>query len=209
MTKQTPNMLYSQLAPNDQIDRTVRALQANNIQTTVVETGAQARDYVLSLLPEGAEVHTGASRTLDQIGLTAAIEESGCYQAIRLQLRKLDRVKQAREFRKMAASPEYMVGSVQAVTESGQVVVGSGGGSQVGPYAFGASKVIWVVGAQKLVGTLEDALRRLQDYAYPLEDERMQALAGRSAQLNQILTINGTLQPGRFTMVIVKEKIGV
>lgn len=79
----------------------------------------------------------------------------------------------------------------------------------MGPYTFGAGKVIWVVGAQKLVSTLEDALRRLQDYAYPLEDERMQSLAGRSAHLNQILTINGALQPGRFTMVIVKEKLGV
>ena len=187
----------------------MQALLANNIQTIVVETGVQARDAVLRLLPEGAEVHTGSSRTLEQIGLTAAIEESGCYRAIRPQLRKLDRVTQAREFRKLASSPDYMVGSVQAVTETGQVVVGSGGGSQVGPYAFGASKVIWVVGAQKLVSTLEAALRRLQDYAYPLEDERMQSLAGRSAQLNQILTINGTLQPGRFTMVIVKEKLGV
>jgi hypothetical protein len=86
--------------------------------------------------------------------------------------------------------------------------VGSGGGSQVGPYASGAGKVIWVVGAQKLVPTLEDALRRLHEYSYPLEDERMQTAVGRQAQLNQILIIQGSLQPGRLTMIIVKENLG-
>ncbi|HVN53970.1 MAG TPA: LUD domain-containing protein [Anaerolineaceae bacterium] len=208
MKEQTDNKLYDQLATDDQIERAVQALQAHNIQTIVVETGAQARDAVLSLIPEGAEVHTASSRTLEQIGLIAAIEESGCYQAIHPLVRKIDRVKQGREFRKLASSPEYMLGSVHAVTETGQVVVGSGGGSQIGPYAFGASKVIWVVGAQKLVPTLEDGMRRLQEYVYPLENERMQALVSRPAHLNQTLIVNGSLQPGRLTLVIVKEKLG-
>ncbi len=203
-----PGLRYKELATDEQIDRTVKALQANNIQTMVVETGNQARDAVLGLLPEGSAVHSASSRTLEQIGLTAAIEESGCYRAIRSELRKLDRVKQAGEYRQLASAPEYMLGSVHAVTETGQVVVGSGGGSQIGPYAFGAGKVIWVVGAQKLVPTLEDALQRLQEHSYPLENERMQSVMGRPARLNQILIMNGTLQPGRLTMIIVKEQLG-
>ena len=101
-----------------------------------------------------------------------------------------------------------MLGSVHAVTEQGQVLVASGGGSQIGPYASGAGTVIWVVGAQKLVHTLDDGLRRLQEYAYALEDERMREATGRSTHLNQILIINGSLQPHRLKMVIVKEQIG-
>ncbi len=208
MNTQTPNPIFRQLATDEQIAQTVQALKAKNIQATVVNTGEEACDYVLNLLPEGAEVHTSMSRTLEQIGLTAIIEESGRYQAIRPQIRKLDRVKQNREFRRMGSTPDYMLGSVHAVTLDGQVVVGSGGGSQIGPYAFGAGKVIWVVGAQKLVPTLEDALRRLREYSYPLEDERMQTAVGRPAQLNQILIIQGLLQPGRLNMVIVKENLG-
>jgi acyl-CoA hydrolase len=208
MTTQAPNLFYRQLASNEQIDQTVKALKEKNIQAVVVNTGEEACEYVLKLLPEGAEVHSSMSRTLEQIGLTAIIEGSGRYQAIRPQLRKLDRVKQNLEFRKMGSSPDFMLGSVQAVTLDGQVIVGSGGGSQIGPYASGAGKVIWVVGAQKLVPTLEDGLRRLHEYSYPLEDERMQTAVGRSAQLNQILIIQGTLQPGRLTMVIVKENLG-
>ena len=56
--------------------------------------------------------------------------------------------------------------------------------------------------------TLDDGLRRLQEYACPLEDERMREATGRSTHLNQILIINGSLRPHRFKMIIVKEQIG-
>ena len=204
----TPNPIFAQVASDEQISATLEALNANNIETVVVDTAEEARQYVLSLLPEGAEVHMGASRTLDQIGLTARIEESGRYQAIRPRLRTLDRMTQGREYRQLAASPDFMLGSVHAVTEEGQVLVASGGGSQIGPYASGAGTVIWVVGAQKLVRTLEEGLRRLQEYASPLEDERMREATGRSTGLNQILIINGSLRLGRLKMVIVKEQLG-
>jgi hypothetical protein len=117
-------------------------------------------------------------------------------------------VTQGREFRKLASSPDFMLGSVHAVTEQGQVLVASGGGSQIGPYASGAGTVIWVVGAQKLVRTLEDGLQRLQEYALPLEEERMHAATGRGTGLNQILIINGSLRLGRLKIVIVKEQLG-
>ncbi len=206
--EQAKTSLYQQLASDEQIDRTVQALMKNNIQAVVVNSGQEARQYVLSLIPEGSEVHSGASRTLEQIGLTAVIEESGCYQAIRPQIRKLDRATQGREIRKLGSSPDFMLGSVHAVTMNGQVVIGSGGGSQVGPYAWGAGTVIWVVGAQKIVPTLEDALQRLHEYTYPLENERMLSATNRPARLNQILIINGSLAPGRLKMVIVKENLG-
>jgi hypothetical protein len=203
-----PNPIFGQVASDEQIATTVQALNEHNIQTVVVDSAEAARQYVLGLIPKGAEVHIAASRTADVIGLTAEIEETGNYQAIRPQLRKIDRVTQPREFRKLAASPDFMLGSVHAVTEKGQVLIASGGGGQIGPYASGAGTVIWIVGAQKLVATLEDGLRRIQEYAYPLENERMQAATGRASHLNQILIINGSLMPNRLKMVIVKENLG-
>lgn len=208
MTTTTQNPQFVQLASDEQIAITQAALNAHNIQTTVVATGAEARAYVLSLIPEGAAVHQAASQTLEQIGITAEIEQSGRYQAIRPQIRKLDRVTQGREIRQLSSSPDFMLGSVHAVTAQGQVLVASGGGSQIGPYASGAGTVIWVVGAQKLVGSLEEGLQRLQEHSYVLEDGRMQAAMGRNAQLNQILIISGALQPNRLKLVIVKEQLG-
>ena len=199
---------FAQLASDEQIEATVQALSAHGIQAVAVDTGEEARDYVLSLLPEGAEVHQAASKTLGSIGLTAEVEESGRYKAIRPQLRRLDRRTQGREFRKLASAPDFMLGSVHAVTERGQVLIASGSGGQIGPYASGAGTVIWVVGAQKLVRTLDDGLRRIEEYARPLEDERMRAATGWASQLNQILIVNGSLQPNRLKMVIVKENLG-
>src|SRR4051812_35351663 len=133
MTMLTLNPLFTQLASDEQIAITQAALNAHNIQTTIVNTGDEAREYVLSLIPEGAEVHQAASHTLEQIGLTAVIEQSGHYHAIRPQMRKLDRATQGREIRKLISTPDIMLGSVHAVTAQGQVLVASGGGSQMGP----------------------------------------------------------------------------
>lgn len=140
--------------------------------------------------------------------MTREIEESGRYNAIRPQLRQMDRVKQNREWRKLASAPDFMLGSVHAVTEQGQVLVASGGGSQIGPFASGAGTVIWVVGSQKLVRTLADGLRRVEEYALPLESERMRQLIGRDSMVNEILIIQGSLRPNRFEMIIVKQNLG-
>jgi hypothetical protein len=202
------DLRFDQLASNEQIAATQQALSAHNIETVVVETGEQARDWVLGLIPKGVEVHMAMSTTLDQIGVTREIEESGRYNAIRPQLRKMDRIAQNREWRKLASAPDIILGSVHAVTAEGQVLVASGGGSQIGPYASGAGTVIWVVGAQKLVPTLADGLRRIQEHALPLESERMRKMIGRNTAVNQILIVQGSLQPNRFKMVIVKEILG-
>ncbi len=126
------DLRFDQLASDEQIAATQQALNAHNIQTTVVDTGEEARDCVLSLIPEGAEVHLGVSATLDLIGVTEVIEQSGRYNAIRPQLRKMDRIKQNREWRKLASAPDVMLGSVHAVTEQGQVLVARAGAARSG-----------------------------------------------------------------------------
>jgi hypothetical protein len=199
---------WQQIATDEQIARTQEALNARNIQTQVVDTGKEAYDCLLGLIPPGTEVGMGMSTTLDVIGVTEEIEQSGRYNATRPQLRQMDRIKQNREWRKLASAPDVMLGSVHAVTQEGQVVVASGGGSQIGPYASGAGMVIWVVGAQKLVPTLADGLRRIEEYCLPLESERMRRMTGWTSQVNEILIVQGSLNPNRFKMIIVKENLG-
>src|SRR5215472_14954455 len=185
----TPNPVFSQLASDEQIARTVHALSANGMTTFVVENGAEARLKVLDLLPEGAEVLAAGSRTLERIELTQEIEESGRFQAIRGRLRSMNRQTQDREMRKLGASPDIVVGSVHAVTEEGQVLIASASGSQMAPYVYGAGKVIWVVGTQKLVKNLEVGMRRIKEYSYPLEDERIRGIFGRGSVLAKILLV--------------------
>jgi len=71
-----PNAEFARLASNEQIMTAAAALTANGMAAEVVESAAEACSRVLDLLPEGAEVFTSMSRTLDTIGLSEAINDS-------------------------------------------------------------------------------------------------------------------------------------
>ena len=120
----------------------------------------------------------------------------------------MDRATQGREIRKLGGAPDVAAGSVHAVTEDGQVLIASNTGSQLGPYASGAGKVIWVVGAQKLVKDLNEGLRRIYEYDLPLETEHMRQLYNAPTAVNKLLIINKELRANRIAMIIVKEVLG-
>src|SRR6266498_4799070 len=159
-SKLIPNEEFTKLATDEQIKSVVNALEANNIHTIVVENGEAARRLVLQLVPPGAEVYANISKTLEKIGITEEIDRSGRYDAIRPKVVALDRKTQADEIRVLRSRPAYIIGSVHAITEDGQMMTASYGGSQLAPYSYGASKVILVVGAQKLVKDLNLCLHR-------------------------------------------------
>ena len=202
-----PNAEFARLGSSEQIATAVAALTANGMTAEVVATGAEARSRVLDVLPEGAEIFTAMSRTLDMLGLSADINDSSRYHPLRPHLKALDREKQGREWRRVQSSPEYVVGSVHAVTEQGQVLVASASGSQLASYVFGASHVIWVVGAQKIVRDLEEGLRRVREYSYPLEHERIQALGMPGSFVAKLLLVERE-RPGRISVILVKEALG-
>ncbi len=207
-TISVPNREFARLANNDQIERTAKALEANNIQTLITENGEEAKRLFFELLPEGAEIFLGASVTLETLGIKDEIDKSGRYDPLRPKMFAMNRETQGREIRKLGGAPDYAAGSVHAVTEDGQVLIASNTGSQLGPYASGAGKVIWVVGAQKIVRDLNEGLRRIQEYIYPLEEEHMQQIYGVGTNINKVLIVNGELRPNRITMILVKEELG-
>ncbi len=147
------------------------------------------------------------SRTLETLGLSEAINDSSRYTALRPQLKALDRQTHGREWRRLQSSPECVVGSVHAVTEQGQVLIASASGSQLASYVFGAGHVIWVVGAQKIVRDLGEGFRRVREYSYPLEHERIQALGMPGSFVAKILLVEGE-RPGRISVILVKEALG-
>jgi hypothetical protein len=204
----SPNPEFAKLPSDEQIERTAKALQANGIPTLIAENGEQAKRLFFELVPSGAEVFLGASVTLEKLGIKDEIDKSGRFEALRPRMFAMNRETQGREIRKLGGAPDFAAGSVQAVTEDGRVLIASNTGSQLGPYASGAGKIIWVVGAQKLVKDLDEGLRRIQEYCYPLEEEHMQQLYNRSTAVNKILIVNREIRSDRITMIIVKGKMG-
>lgn len=170
--------------------------------------GAQARQIVLDLIPDGAEVSHGASRTLEETGIAEAINSSGRFQPLRPRIFSMDRQTQADEIRRLIAAPSVMLGSVHAVTEDGSLLAASMSGSQLGPYVSGAGQVILVVGAQKIVRDVEEGLERIYEYALPLEDARAQAAYGVQSAVNKVVIINREVVPGRMTVVLVDQPLG-
>ena len=199
----------SQPVEGDPLERVAAVLRAHNIETILVDTAAEARAAVLAMIPEGAEVHSGKSKTLEDVGLYSELVDSGRYDALRPRLLRMDRQTQGREMRKLVGAPDVMLGSVAAVTEDGTLVAASATGSQLGPYAAGAGRLILVVGSQKLVPDLDAALRRIHEVVFPYENAQVRERLGVDTVLEKVLLIYGEWQPGRTTVVLVREPVGV
>lgn len=199
---------FATLASEARVERTVAALEANGMSALRARDAADAKRVVLGLIPDGSQVHHGASETLDDTGITEEIEQSGRYEAVRPQIWSMDRATQADQIRRLAAAPDVMLGSVHAVTETGSLITVSSSGSQLGPYVSGAGRVILVVGTQKIVSDLDEGLRRIEEYAFPLEDARAHAAYGMHSGINKVLIINREVVPGRVSVVLVDQVLG-
>ena len=207
-TPAEPNAEFARPASEERIRTVLAALERNGIEASIVDSGDEARGRVLAMLPDGAEVFTSTSTTLDTIGLTDAIDGSSRLRPLRPRLAAMDRATEAGEIRRLRAGPDYIVGSVHAITEDGQLLVASASGSQLGPYAWSAGAVIWVAGTQKLVADLDEGMRRIEEYCYPLEDQRSRKAYGEPSSIRKVLIVNREDGPGRMTMVLVRERLG-
>jgi len=195
---------FGTVAGPERVARAAAALEANGIRVLRAASAVEAKRIVL----DGSQVHNGASLTLEVSGITEAIATSGRYDTVRPRVMSMDRATQADEIRSLSAAPAVMLGSVHAVTETGSLLAASMSGSQLGPYASGAGRVILVVGTQKIVSDLEEGLRRINEYSFPLEDARAQAAYGIHSAVNKVLIINREIVPGRITVVLVDEVLG-
>jgi len=208
MTTQSPAVRWTGPAPADRLGRAAAALTAHGFTVETLDDAAAARARIPALIPAGASVFTGASETLRRSGIEADISASGRYDAIRPRVLAMDRATEADAIRRLLASPDVAMGSVHAVTETGSLVIASGSGSQLPSYAGGAARVVWIVGAQKIVPDLESALRRVQEHCLPLESARTQAAYGSPSAINRLLVLNAELQPGRGVVLLLREAIG-
>jgi LUD domain len=202
-----PNREFAVPARRERLERAAAALKANGIEAAVADDLEQAKRLVLEQLPEGAEVHEGASVTMETIGVTAEVEQSGRYDAVRPRIWAMDRATQLRDMRKLGAGPDYVTGSAHAVTEDGHLVFASKTGSQLAAYAYGAGRVVLAAGSQKIVRDVEEGLRRIREYVYPLEDQHMLDLYGTHSAMNKLFVVMAEEAP-RISIVLIDRPVG-
>jgi hypothetical protein len=203
----SPNVEFEHPADRAHLERSAAALADRGFKVQIANSAKHARELVLGAIPEGSEVHVALSETMRELGITKEIDESGRYDSIRARLNALDRETQGREMRKLGAAPDFIIGSAHAITDDGQIVVGSGSGSQLGAYAYAGGNVILVVGHQKLVADLDEGLRRVGEYSLPREYARMQSVGYPGSLLAKTLIIHHE-PSARITVILVPETLG-
>ena len=198
---------FTTLPDESVIASAVTALEEHGFSVEVVDNLDAARQAVLARIPPGSSVMTNTSVTLDQAGIADAINDGERYDSARNRMFALDFATQAQEMKAMGGQQDYALGSVHAVTRDGTLVIASASGSQLASYAWGAANVIFVVGAQKLVPTLEAAHERIYQHSLVLEDARAIAAYGQHSSVGKILEIHQEL-PGRIHIVLIRQVVG-
>lgn len=203
-------MKYDTLASKESIKKATESLKSRNITVEFVNTKEEALNRINELIPPGKEVMTGSSTTLDQIGFTNLLI-SGKHPWMNLKsaiLGEKDRGKQM-ELRKKSVTSEYFLCSVHAVAQTGEILIASASGSQIPSDSFSSDNVIWVVGTQKIMPTLDECFKRLYEYVIPLEDKRMKNAGYPGTTVGKILIFERETNENRkVTLIFVNEKLG-
>lgn len=200
---------WTKLADEKTLQKTIIALKSNNINAVAVVDVLDAKQKVLELIPKNSEVMTMTSVTLDAIGIPKEINESENYISVRKKLMSFNSKTPTPEMQKLGAAPEYAIGSVHAVTEDGKIVIASNTGSQLAAEVYGASHVIFVVGTQKIVKNLDEAMKRVFEHSLQLESERAKKAYGvKESAVNKLLIINKEINSFRINLVFVKQNLG-
>jgi hypothetical protein len=207
LTENKINMKYSEATSEGKITKVKGALESNGFKVKVVNDLQELHDAVIAQIPKGSEVFTSTSVTLDTASLTEELN-SDKYVSVRNKFMSFyGQPDKELEMKRIGSASDYAIGSVHALTEEGHAVMASASGSQLPNYVYGAKNFIWVVGSQKLVKNLEEALDRIENYSFHLEDVRAQKAYGTHSSINKIL-IYRKEPMGRGTIYIIREAVG-
>ena len=204
------NKKYEALASKESVNKAKKELEKRGIKVEFVNAKEDALKRLKELIPKNSEVMIGGSTTLEQIGFVNLLKSKN-HQWVNLKdkiLAEKDKNKQ-NELRRLSIASQYFIGSVHAVSQTGEVLVASASGSQIPSYAFSSDNVIWVVGTHKITKNLKDAFDRVRNYALPLEDKRMKSIGYSGSTIGKLLIFEREIMPNRkITLIFVNEKLG-
>ena len=204
-------MNFNTPATKEIIEKTVNALNSKGIETFVLKNKIEALNKIKELIPQGVSVMNGSSVTLEQIGFIEYLKsgDHGWNNLHQIILEEKDPVKQT-VLRKQSVLSDYYLGSVHALVENGEFIIASNTGSQLPHIVFTSPNLIFVVSTKKIVPTLAEAMKRLEEYVFPLENNHMKEKYGIGTSLNKIVTFkNENPMIGRkIRIILVEEDLG-
>src|SRR3989475_11486137 len=171
------------------IERAFSALRERGITPISAPDRRAALDELRKLIPKGASVAHRSSTTLQEIGFIDHLKDVGSgYRYLNPEWQAENApTRRGRIRAKLSIEADYFLGSVQAISETGEVIAADASGSRQAFYVYGPSHVIWVAGINKLVPTVEAGIRRVREVALPLESERMRRGGGPGGSLRKLV----------------------
>jgi L-lactate utilization protein LutB len=198
-----------ELPSADAVEETVENLEANGFDVVVVDTAEDALETLQSDIPADASVMNGHSTTLEEIGFDEYLSDGDHeWESLPDRIWGIDDDAERQAARRDAQTADYFLGSVNGISQTGELVAADRSGSRIGAYPFAASNVVIVSGINKIVPTLEDALDRLENVAYPLENERAKEAYGVESDIAKQLIFRQELEEGRTTVLLIREELG-
>jgi len=200
---------WSRMPSDVEVARTIKAIEKRGIKVIQAESGQHAVEILKTIIPPGAIVMSGSSTTLSEIGYEDFIKkgQSGWNNLHDTILSENDDEKRL-ELRRKSVTADYFISGANAIAQSGEIVACDKSGSRVGAWPFAAGHLILVCGVNKIASTLEDALQRVWEYAYPLEDARAREVYGTPSQIGKCVILANEDIEGRVTLVLISESLG-
>ena len=198
-----------ELPSADDVEETVENLEANGFDVVVVDTAKDALETLQSDIPADASVMNGHSTTLEEIGFDEYLSDGDHdWESLPDRIWGIDDDAERQAARRDAQTADYFLGSVNGISQTGELVAADRSGSRIGAYPFAASNVVIVSGINKIVPSLEDALDRLENVAYPLENERAKEAYGVESAIAKQLIFRQELEESRTTVLLIREELG-
>ena len=195
-------------ASTEAIQRTIEGLASRNVEAFLVEGREAALAKLLELVPEGSEVFVNTSETLATIGYTEYMHGNDRYVNLHDRMMAQPDPAAQREFRRKTTTADYFVGSVQAIAETGEIVIASSSGSQIGAYSYGARRLILVAGTQKICPTLAEAAARTRGWTLERHDRWLEDRGVAPTPIGKYMVMEHEPVVGRISMVLVPERLG-
>jgi L-lactate utilization protein LutB len=200
---------WNRLPPESEIQETMQAIQARNIRVIRAKDGNEAVRSIQGLVPPGSTVMNGSSTTLIEIGFEEYLQsgKSG-WKDLHLSITAENNADKRADLRRRSVAADYFLSGVNAIARTGELVGCDLTGSRVGSWPFAAKNLILVAGVNKIVPTLSDALERVRQYVYPLENARAQHAYGVPSRIGKCVILAYEVVPGRVTLVLVNDTLG-
>ena len=208
-------VIYSRKA-----EKVIKGLKKRQIEGIYCEDSRTAVAEICRLIPEGSLVALGGSETILESGLVDALRK--------MDIDLLDRYKsgvtkaEVDGMRQKGLGADIYIASSNAVTADGKLVNMDGLGNRAAAVVFGPGKVILMVGMNKVVRDVEDAVARIKTIAAPLNSVRV-GVKTPCSQLgfcsdphcsppnricSHLVITEANMIPGRITVVLVGEELG-